>query len=153
MAKTTLSYLPTIIMAASLVSFGFGGAPVERALAWGAGGGGGPNDYDKEQYKPKKLSPEDRAKLNNLLSQDAKLRKEKAGMLSQPVQDFERQVEATLKELQNKSYDTDPEYERDVFRLKKAIGSPGQIGRPGDPNDPYSPGIAVGPGGAPGSPK
>ncbi len=119
-----------------------------EAFAWGAGGGAGPADpYAKEQYKPKNLSPGDRAKLEQLKKLGAKMWKDDAAKLpssqfEKEFADFQKQVQQLLDQLDNKGYDTNPEYEADVHTLKQdSVATHGQT-----QSESYNPPPPAGPG-------
>jgi hypothetical protein len=90
----------------------------DRALAWGAGGGGGPQPpKDSEPYKPKKLTDRDRARMEKVVS---KLWEEEYGG-RKPTPTEIKQGQALIDDLDKKGYDTDPEYEKMLRQIKLGL--------------------------------
>jgi len=133
-----LNPLLGVILAVSVVS-------ADRACAWGAAGGKDP--YDQQAFKPKKLSKTDKTRMDKLIRDLEKWRKsipktnEDARKDNQQHDQWRKDAEQALKDLENKGYDTDPEYEKDVRDIKLSLGEGGTA------NGGYQPGFPAGPGG------
>jgi hypothetical protein len=113
----------------------------DRAVGCGGGGGGGGGHAQAPApdtgFQPKKMSPGDRAKLTKLIQTGSKITSQ-AGDVSDKTwekrfDDFFDQAKKTLDDLDKKGYDTDPEYEKDVYNLKSLMQTKGEA------NGGYSP--------------
>jgi hypothetical protein len=127
-----------VTLAASVALF----AADRSALAGcgGGGGGGGGSGHaaapaSDDSFQPKRMSPGDRAKITKLIQTGQKITNENG-----KKQDFDTpawrarngpfvaQATQLLDELDKKGYDTDPEYESDVYKLKQMLSGGVQNG-------------------------
>lgn len=126
---------------------------VDRAFAWGAGGGAGPatkpaakNDDTPTPYKPKKMTQQDRGALDRMLSRMRKY--SQWGGKEGPPDGLKREALRLLDSLDTRGYDTDPEYEKYVLEIKRYIAgvpSDEQIGMPAPASHHFTP-FSAGPG-------
>lgn len=125
--------LAALALSASVAAFA-----ADRAALAGCGGGGGGGGgraaapASGDSFQPKKLSPGDRAKLTKIIQTGTKI-VSNAHDVSDPTWekrygDFVDQSKQILDDLDKKGYDTDPEYESDVFKLKQMMSTGAQNG-------------------------
>jgi hypothetical protein len=105
----------------------------DRAALAGCGGGGGGGGgraaapAPDESFQPKKLSPGDRAKLTKIIQIGSKIVNKTSNVNDKTWEkrfgDFVDQAKQILDDLDKKGYDTDPEYESDVNRLKHMMST------------------------------
>jgi hypothetical protein len=121
----------------------------DRAAAWGGGGGGGGGGGHAQApapdtgFQPKKMSPGDRAKITKIIQIGQKVSGQAHDMNDKGWEtrfgNFVDQANQILNDLDKKGYDTDPEYESDVYKLKQMVSG-------GVENGGYSPPTGIAPG-------
>jgi hypothetical protein len=125
--------LAALALSASVAAFA-----ADRAALAGCGGGGGGGGgraaapASGDSFQPKKLSPGDRAKLTKII-QTGRWTTSMANDFNNPAaqkryDEFVDQAKQILDDLDKKGYDTDPEYESDVYALKKMMAAGSQNG-------------------------
>ena len=100
--------------------------PTLAGCGGGGGGGGGhaQTPAPDESFQPKKMSPADRAKITKLIQEGKKDKSNQSiAKITQSAMDFRNQAQQLLDDLDKKGYDTDPEYESDVFKLKSEMST------------------------------
>jgi hypothetical protein len=137
--------LAALTLAATFVVFAADRAAVGCGGGGGGGGGGGKAaaPASDDSFQPKKMSPGDRAKITKMIQTGQKLIGQTGVNAPKDwdtqFRNFGDQADQILNDLDKKGYDTDPEYESDVYKLK-------QIMSPGVQNGGYSPPTGFAPG-------
>jgi len=140
--------LAALTLAATFVVF----AADRAAVGCGGGGGGGGGGRhaaapaSDDSFQPKKMSPGDRAKMTKMIQTGQKIVTENGKLRDWDTPSWQArngpfvdQATQLLDELDKKGYDTDPEYESDVYKLKQMVSG-------GVENGGYSPPTGIAPG-------
>jgi hypothetical protein len=147
--------LAALTLAATFVVF----AADRAAVGCGGGGGGGGGGRhaaapaSDDSFQPKKMSPGDRAKMTKMIQTGQKIVTENGKLRDWDTPSWQArngpfvdQATQLLDELDKKGYDTDPEYESDVYKLKSELSAPqGASSAYGPPAvGPGAPGVGFG---------
>jgi hypothetical protein len=125
--------LAALALAAAFVVFTADRSTLAGCGGGGGGGGGGGHAQTPapdESFQPKKMSPADRARITKMIQTGQKIIAENGKFKDWDTPSWQArngpfvdQAAQLLDQLDKKGYDTDPEYESDVYKLKSEVGA------------------------------